>query len=70
MSKGGRSEISGTGYVTVSEIIVILDKSCGNLWLHPQDLLGCSLSACFARSTAGGITSPMPVHTRSVTASS
>ncbi len=70
MSKGGKLSILRTGYMTVSKLIVILDKSCGNLWLHPQDLLGCSLSACFARSTAGGITSPMPVHTRSVTASS
>jgi hypothetical protein len=35
-----------------------------------QDLFGCSSSSRFTRSTAGGITSPMPVHTRSVTASS
>ena len=35
-----------------------------------QDLFGLSSSARFTRSTAGGITSPMPVHTRSATASS
>src|SRR3712207_1806538 len=35
-----------------------------------QDLFGCSSSARFTRFTAGGITSPIPAHTRSVTASS
>jgi hypothetical protein len=32
-----------------------------------QDVLGCSASIRFARSTAGGITSPIPIHDRSVT---
>jgi hypothetical protein len=38
--------------------------------LGTQELLGCSPSARFTRSTAGTITSAMPVHARSVTASS
>ncbi len=35
-----------------------------------QALSDCSPSARFTHSTAGGITSPMPLHTRSVTAAS
>ncbi len=35
-----------------------------------QCLLDYSLSTCFNSSTAGGIISPIPVHTRSVTTSS
>jgi len=37
---------------------------------YAQDVLGCSASVRFARSTADGITSPMPIHDRSVTARS
>ncbi len=39
-------------------------------WPHAQDLFGCSRSTRFARSTAGGINSPMPAHARSAAASS
>ncbi len=35
-----------------------------------QDPFDCSRSARFTRSTAGGITSPIPAHARSVTARS
>jgi hypothetical protein len=42
----------------------------GNSWPRAQDLFVCSPSARFTRSTTGGTTSPMPVHTLSVTASS
>ncbi len=39
-------------------------------WPRAQDLFDCSPSTRFARSTAGGINSPMPAHARSVAASS
>ncbi len=39
-------------------------------WSRAQEPFGCSPSARFTRSTAGGITSTMPLHARSVTASS
>ena len=45
---------------------VLSDLSSDPCARRAQDLPVCSTSACFARSTPGGITSPMPVHTRNV----
>ena len=40
----------------------------GSPWPRVHALFDCSSNATFARSTAGGITSPMPAQTRSVAA--
>ena len=56
---------------TVARAVGLLpyDDPVGS-WPRAQDPVGCSPRARFTRSTAGGTTSPIPVHTRSVTASS